>query len=493
MSDEEYGTYGQTGYGEGGTSYTETTVENEGPCSCIDKAMSAMCKCFLGLLSFPLVMFLLGWNEQQAVCSSNAIIYAQSNANQVDCTTAAAAGTLAFIGCPITAPLPTMTIAALNSDTGYRMTTSDFGDSILLSGASAYQFAEQYSCIEKSSTTSSKQGSQTVSKTTYSYSMQWTTTAVSPSSFHRPDVAANACPGLNAYGADTKWPLNVNPGSSTNYQQFVNAGPYKVTNTFMQSADGGGLPPDTPVNLSPFAGKLASLNMLPTYPPKGQDWRMTSSNTAVSGQYLVSCSSPTIGCMRLSYKVNGATSVGAFASIGSDGTTQPVNVPWFWGCHAKSWMALMGYKSTPTISTLVASLHDQNTVRTWVLRAVGLVLAWMAVYCCLSPLTAAADIMGDWLRCIPCIGPSLESILEGAVECVVCIIACNTGFSCGIFVIACVWVIMRPLIGGLIMAGALLLFVAGWAIVHYSKKKSVNPKVVQGSLINHGHDDEESD
>jgi len=198
--------------------------------------------------------------------------------------------------------------------------------------------------------------------------------------------------------------------------------------------------------------------------------------------------------MRLSFKANGATSVGVFATIGSDDTTQPVNVPWFWGCPSRSWMAIVGYtEGAPTLATVVEHLQGENTARTWVLRVVGLILAWTAVYCCLSPITTAADIMGDWISCIPCIGPAIASMLEGVVECVVCLIACNTGCSCGIFVIALVWVFMRPLVGGLIMAGALLFFAAGWFIMHRSKQNSVSPKVVQGHLLSNDHGDEESE
>ena len=106
-------------------------------------------------------------------------------------------------------------------------------------------------------------------------------------------------------------------------------------------------------------------------------------------------------------------------------------------------------------------MHAENSMLTWVLRFVGLCGAWMAVYCCLQPISTAADLLGDVLDMIPCCGDFLESLVEGVVECVLCLISCSFGCSAALFVIAIVWIVMRPLVGiGLLVCVALLIGLA---------------------------------
>lgn len=424
--------------------------------------MSSMVTCCLGLLFFPIVLFGLGWNEQRAACENNAIIYTQTKATPVSCTVPANSGTIAFIMCPLQ-NLPVFTLDALNQ----RMAQTDFANSVQIPGASVAQTAEMFQCVQSSTSTTQGSGNNKQTITTYSYRMSWVQNYVDTSRYATSSQAIQArssqCPGV---AMAPLWPTNVEQGVSTNYHQTVNAGVYKVTNTLMKSSYGTGLPPNQAVDMSQFAPNFATLaTMRP--PPGATAYSLTNTNMAVQGTYLVSCSTTQIGCMRLSFMANGATSVAAVASIGSAGETEPIRIPAFWGCKARDFQASWGLKgSSMSLNDVVASMQSDKSVMTWLLRITGLVLAWITVYCCLSPITAATDVFGDCIRNIPCVGGFLESILEGAVQCLVCAISCSTGCSCGLFVIAMVWVVMRPLIGGLMMGGALVVLIAGWFIAH---------------------------
>lgn len=74
--------------------------------------------------------------------------------------------------------------------------------------------------------------------------------------------------------------------------------------------------------------------------------------------------------------------------------------------------------------------------RTWLLRLLGFVLAWVAFCLLAGPLEIAAD-------CIPCIGP----MLGNAVSAVICCVSCLPATACTMGVVGVVWVAMRPMIG----------------------------------------------
>eukprot|EP00932_Pfiesteria_piscicida_P003590 SRR837773.13499.p3 GENE.SRR837773.13499~~SRR837773.13499.p3 ORF type:complete len:142 (-),score=62.81 SRR837773.13499:170-562(-) len=100
---------------------------------------------------------------------------------------------------------------------------------------------------------------------------------------------------------------------------------------------------------------------------------------------------------------------------------------------------------------MIQDLQASNSMMVWFLRLVGVLGAWMSVYCMLSPLKWMADKIGDVAGCIPCIGDFVEGLIEGVAEAVICMISCSFGCSCSFLVIAVVWLYMRPLYGGAFM------------------------------------------
>lgn len=65
----------------------------------------------------------------------------------------------------------------------------------------------------------------------------------------------------------------------------------------------------------------------------------------------------------------------------------------------------------------------------------------------------------------------MEDLLEGMVDTLLCIVSCGIGCSCGLLVIALVWLFMRPLIGGGLMAVCLVLALCACAVANQNKSQ----------------------
>lgn len=427
-----------------------------------------------------MAMVLLGWNEKTTVCNSNAILYSQQQAQTVSCSSAANSGTIAFVMCDLVG-LPIWQVESFNN----QMASGAFGTALTIASASVTQLAEQYLCVESKTTqttTSTNSANQQVKTTvtTYSYATQWSSSWVQSSSFAQTVQAlqarAAACPSLDAKGGNPPWPSNVIQGTQTFYAQSINAGAYTIPQNLLTPSWGTGLAPNQAVALGNFTANFQPLSSM-TYnfvtspaPPTS----MSVTNMAVNsigGNYLVICQTPSIGCFRLSYKMNGNTAVASLGAISSGGTMTAMDIPSYWGCSATTFFALSGQtRSTISLNDMVNDLHSVNAAWSWVIRIVGLIFAWTAVYCCLGPLTAATQLCGDTLGCIPCVGGYLEAIFDGVMEIIICTIACTSGCACGLFVIGIIWVGMRPVVGGPILAAACVMFCGAFCWLHTHKK-----------------------
>jgi len=91
--------------------------------------------------------------------------------------------------------------------------------------------------------------------------------------------------------------------------------------------------------------------------------------------------------------------------------------------------------------------NQGNETMLYVVRVVGVLLAWAAMYCCMYPIVAFADILDDYVAMVPCIGPILaviSGIVEWLVSIVVCCMSCSIGCAAAMFTALVVWLFMRP-------------------------------------------------
>eukprot|EP00438_Fugacium_kawagutii_P009639 Skav214988 [mRNA] locus=scaffold508:282856:291660:+ [translate_table: standard] len=161
------------------------------------------------------------------------------------------------------------------------------------------------------------------------------------------------------------------------------------------------------------------------------------------------------------------------------------------GCGEDHFQSLEG--GTISKKTFFSDMEDVNDSSLMMMRIVGLLLTWLAVYCCFAPIAGAIDVgrqscqsplddamafmaspkgNGDpGIRAIPCLGQFLEDLLEGMVTCILCVVSCGFGCSSGLFVIAVVWLYMRPLVGLGLMAFCAALAAGVYFLGQKSKEK----------------------
>lgn len=472
--DQENAQYG--GYSEDGQ--FEEEVEGggsgeEGPCG---KIQGGICKCIMGFISLPLSLYMLGWNEKMAVCKSNTFIYAQENMeNQytgASCTSGGAKEGLAFLDCPVS-KYENFTLGAMND----RMGNSDFGKAIIIPAAAVSQTVEMYQCEELVTTETRNKKQVKI----YRYQPKWSSAPIPFSSFSESSVAYQArqrgCPGL---ANNPIWPPNLAEGTVYRTANYLEAGQFRISDTLLSSPDSHGFHPEEPVNLQLFANNFAKTAALPS-----QGSSILKNNVAVQGNYIVTCTTQVqVGCVRVSFQSASPTKITAVTNVGAGLETTPISIPSFWGCKAADWEAAVGTagrdaQKKMTVNKFIDDLHSTNSTQTNLLRVLGMLMCWFSVYCCFGPLTAAADIFGDCLGCIPCIGDGLESIFEGMVECVLCLVSCTAGFACGMTVIAIVWVYMRPAWGiGLFIGAAVLICASFYFAKSQQKEKSGTKRII---------------
>jgi len=202
-------------------------------------------------------------------------------------------------------------------------------------------------------------------------------------------------------------------------------------------------------------------------------WRM-GTDSSTTGATLTDCVSdlnPTFGCVKLQYRLASATQASAIAVIGGGKQAGTEITPASWLCPEDSYYAFYPSTAAMTLTQVIEAEHASNSLTTWIIRICGLLMAWMSVFCCFAPVAFAADILGDCLNFIPCVGDLLEDIVEGFVNAVLCCISCAIGCSSGLCVIATVMLIMRPLWGCLLFLVIGCILAGSAALSHQAPRK----------------------
>jgi len=435
--------------GEGWQSSPEGEGGEQGAGSKLCSACGMLC---LGIAVLPIMLFLLGWNENNYVCEMDKFMYSEDTAVEVGCSNAGNDNKYAFIACPIlTSSLKEMGPASFG-------TLSDVDVSFKTAAAS--QLVEMYQCVEHSRTETTGKGDNRHTRTIYSYSMDWKDSA--ETGFSGPLENAKTKCGA-AFDKNPYLPSNIEWGTQHDKAESLKLGadPNKIDDPtaftigeeLIKMLDA-----TEPVNMSPFA-ECCSISSVPSL--GGIVWthaapsKVTKDTLVVQGNYLQTCISQKLGCVRISYKKNAAEGLSVMTHVNTAGRTQAQTIPSTWGCKSRTWQTLM--ERVVSKEDFITALREANHTQTNILRVIGVIGAWLAVWCCFQPISAAADIVGDWLDCIPCVGGCLEDLLETVVDSVICCMSCGIGCSCALWVIAIVWVAMRPLYGGALMAVAVLM------------------------------------
>lgn len=517
---------------DGGVGYTE--YHDEGHHAGNDgggKSFTGACVTMLfGCILFPAALCTLGWNEKNSVCQQNLIMTAEEKSVVGDCgDPSSVEGKFTFFSCPIvdknmTAmnPMTSFNLPGLEETVSFNtvagaqkvemfqcIETKEEGSKVEKGqvGTSLVQMQKHENRARKSSSrahaggalaldedeeneeksdlvrkernpdtsaTSKKIKANEKSKsvTNYRYKMGWSDVYYNSAEFKATpyNIAASGCPDYLYKGQ-----VNPNPkapdrgdghpvelGTQKIIATSIIAGAY----TFSDEGQLKQLTAEEIVPLTPFMNKFS----LPT----GTDNIVTAISKrtvavhAKQPNYLATCKSDRLGCVRISYNRSDATHISAIGLVGASGVMTPQNVAKTWGCPTADFIRM--YPREMTKEEMIAEMRKENHAQTWVLRVVGLLAAWFGLYCCFDPIATAADKMADVLSYIPCFGPMLSSALEGIVEMFLCIISCGFGMSMGLFVIAVVWLGMRPMIGGPLMAASMTLMIVGYCAMRKSER-----------------------
>lgn len=447
-------------------------------------ANNSLILCFIGCILFPLFLVLLGWNEKTTVCESKMLMQAEQDTIIADCGDAdAVEGQFVFFSCPIDSD-------SLTEFTPMSFNTPGLQELVKFKSSAGAQRIEMYQCIEtkeereseKSSfleragnqtsalfelasdtlTQSTRRRRSDVSSTTittYRYGMDWTAAHYKSQDFKGTpeNIKAAGCPDFIYNGQVNHNPEAPNRGDGEKaslgtqlvHATSVKAGAFTVGDeTLMKKFDA-----NHTISLDPFKqsfGLPASTdNVVNALTPNSLAVHADSPN------YLSTCKSNRLGCLRISYSSNSASHISVMGKVGASGNVEPFPTDKSWGCGEDSFIRM--YTEEMTKEDMIAKMKGENEARTWAIRIVGLFACWIAMWCCLEPISSAADAVGDILSYIPILGEALESLLEGVVDFIVCFISCSIGCCCGLLVIAIVWVAMRPVVGGPLMGGCVVL------------------------------------
>jgi hypothetical protein len=305
------------------------------------------------------------------------------------------------------------------------------------------QIVEMAQCVEECRTET--KNDKKITKC--SYKVSWMPDTVSTGSFKDQNLAQRSCRGYTSTTGNPVWPWNFAHGSQIlGASGVVQAGDPGHPYTFSQDLLEGLKPPD--MNVVPVVTLTGNLASDPTARPL----RVTKENTVLLDGYIQTCRVESVGCVRIKYYKNSATQPTVLAHVASNGRLKPQDVPSSWLCPAASrqWID----KEKLTFEQFIRRLTDAEKAMKWIFRALGILAAWLSVFCIFSPITTAADLLGDCVSFIPCIGGMIEDLIEGLVTSLVCVLSCGIGCSCAFFVIAVVWLVMKPLYGSLLLIAA---------------------------------------
>lgn len=494
-----------------------------------NKCAQACGCCCLGWLIFPLTLYLLGKNEQTYVCDSKNIDFARSTAATVSCTEDPKHDQFVFFSCAVDpSSYQDFNLKSLND------VSDAYGNRIKFKTMAVQQIVESRQCVEnvREETTADNK-----KKKIYTYSLSWETLYKGTSHFKDKALARTSCnhfvddnvrqPWLwtstrknprvgsvkaGKYKLDSFLTSDIQPNVPVDLSSFMSnfpatpLGPAPVPPVapvvpptipviptpaapVAPSAPPGPapVPPVAPVSLhsEPSVVPASSLRVLnqEIALPQGHNVSaqvrqlaqadLLATIVQSSGSWFLQTCDNAVGCLRVKWLQDTTKGVSVIANSGTgDGTVRGQPTPKSWGCPLDAFER-MTKQSGITKEKMLTAAQDSRDSLLIVIRIIGVLGTWLAVFCCLNPIIAAVDIIGDYLDMIPCIGPFLKTIadvVESLVTMVVCCVACSFGCSSALLTVAIVWIFMRP------FQGFVLICVCGGIYVGIYVLMSMVPK-----------------
>lgn len=111
-----------------------------------------------------------------------------------------------------------------------------------------------------------------------------------------------------------------------------------------------------------------------------------------------------------------------------------------------------------TMDKLTSKLANENNTKLWGIRIAGFILFWCSISMCFQPIRSLLGCITNSLDsatdCIPCVGwivDTMTDIFMGVVKAVLCIVSFCCAGGCFLFVVAFMWMVLRPVQGSILM------------------------------------------
>lgn len=321
---------------------------------------------------------------------------------------------------------------------------------------------EVYQTVEHSETKTEKRGDKTVEKTTYTYSNEWCSKPVDSSQFHDASKRAANPPAAMPYSNEDRFAANVTLGAFTLSEAHVKRmgekKPFAFAVDFKPPASVPGAQYQNgiiyvPYNAAPAAAPTpASTSTSTVSPLLAAAQAATNVATAVAnaaasaivGGHSVAMA-PVPGDVRVTFKVVLPHDVTVVER--QDGNTLSP-----WPASDGETLSFVRDGRVPA-AKIFADAQSMNSMITWLLRLVGLLVMYFGIKKVLGPIDSLVDVI-PILNGIVAMGTSLAAGLVAG--------------ACALLTIGVAWVFYRPWLGiPLIVVGVGLL-----VMVFMKKKKA---------------------
>jgi hypothetical protein len=420
-------------------------VEEQGFCN---KMCSAMVGACLGVLLFVGSIPLLGWNEFNFVRNVKILDHVKDNVVEAGCAPLdSTMGKPVWVSCPVAQTYDFTTDGRLTALMA--VMKNMYSPSKSLKGAAFIPDSKIYQWVE---TKADKD------KHEYQYQLQWVSSRVDSTNF--------ACV-KNPYdtGCPSVKPTNVGDipsvlKSTVEAQEFsIGMGNEQKPWAIYHLNNGlNGQIPTVDISFQSSAN-LGVITALSQY-----------QQASVSKSTLTLATRPgqnTVGDVQTTFKLAAAPMGYVFSVIAQQDSGPPLfpksaarlnewatgmkgtfsNVNWLWN----------GYLSK---AEMISKKTDENSSTTWILRFVGFAVMFLGLVLATHPVAVVPEIL-------PCCGHFLGEV----VGCILCLLCFCVSVGLSILVIGVAWLAARPLVGGLLLAGALAIFIASFCLHSRSRKR----------------------
>lgn len=411
-----------------------------------NKMCGAMVGSCVGVLMFFGSIAILGWNEFNYVRNVKILDRVSDDVTEVGCAPLDSnMGKPVWVSCPVTQTFDFTTDARLSAL--FPVMQKMYSESKSLKGAAFIPDSQILQWVESKSSDK------------YSYKQQWVRNRVDSDSFYcTKNYGAQGCPYKVPSNPRSDAPSILKSAVAAPGNSIAIGSTNEKARSYILNTRLNNLIPSTPLSFS----SQSSLGLIPALSPNLEVW------TDQSTLWLSAIPTrKSVGDVQTTFKLAAAPLGQVFSVIAQQDRdpSAPAGSAIFdaWESGMKgtfssvSWLEL-GHVSK---SDMINHKKQENSSTTWVLRFAGFLCMFLGLLLATHPAAVVPEIL-------PCCGQFLGEI----VGCILCALCLCFSIGLSILVIGVAWFAARPLYGGLLVAGAIAIFIGALCIHSKGRKTS---------------------